>query len=104
MADIFGCNNIPIIRRRNARTINSCAESSRNNAVNPGVNVGLLFGQHASALLLIKKDDGPARKAFLTRGCSGSPRIGPADQLCIAYRFQFGVQAAIEQHKKSETS
>ncbi len=62
LSNIFGRDHVSIVRRRNAGTIDPRTKSRGRNAVNPGVNVSLLLGQHASTLFLIEKNNGRAQK------------------------------------------
>src|SRR5579864_4240425 len=48
LTDVFCSNDVPVIFRRNPGAVNPCPESRRDNGVDPGVNISLLLGQHAS--------------------------------------------------------
>ena len=41
----------------NSRAINSSAIAAADHAIDPGMNVGALFGKHPAALFLIEKKD-----------------------------------------------
>src|SRR5580658_2832215 len=103
LANIFGRNYFFIIGRSRARTIHSRAESGCGDAFNPRVDVSLLLGQHAAALLLIEKDDGPCRKPFAPRRghCGLSVRL--SHPRCIGFGFQFRVKPSVEENQKSES-
>src|SRR5580704_4473971 len=52
----------PVFFGRYTGTVNARTKAASVHPVNPGIDVGFLFGQHASALLLIEKDDGVSGK------------------------------------------
>src|ERR1700734_614289 len=65
LANIFRGHDVRIILIRDAGAVDAGAESGGCNAVDPGVDVGFLLGQHTSALLLVEEDDCACGKAFL---------------------------------------
>jgi len=96
LPDIFGSHHIAAIGCRHPGTINPHAKSGREDAVNPGKDVGPLLGQHATTLLLIEKNNGGARKAFARRRHSGGLCIRLPKTLGVGHRFQLSVEPAIE--------
>ena len=101
-ADIFGGDDVAVVFRGDAGAVDAGAESRGRDAVDPGVDVSFLLGQHASALLLVEEDDGMRGKTFLAGGGCGGLRVGVANFLCVGDRFQFRVDAAVEEHEESE--
>jgi len=101
-ANIFGGDDVVVIGRWDAGAVDARAESSGGNAIDPRVNVGFLLGQHASALLLVEEDDGVRGKAFAARGSGGGLCVGVAELACVGDGFQFGVEASVEEHEKTE--
>src|SRR5579864_910057 len=101
--NIFGSDHVTVVRRGNSGTINPDTKSRRGNAVNPGVNVSFLLRQHTSALLLVQKDNGVARKPLALRGCGGRARVGLSQACGVRHSFQLGIESAVEQHQKSES-
>src|ERR1035437_6601291 len=59
IANVVGRHHGDSIRlaKRNARTVHARTIASAHHAIDPGMNVGALLGQHAAALLLIEKED-----------------------------------------------
>ena len=102
MADVFGSNDIAIVFCSDARAIDTGAESRSSYPIDPRVYVSLLLGQHASALLLIQEDDGCTRESFAARGCSRGSRVKPANARGGSDRFQFSVEASVEEDEKAE--
>jgi len=98
----FRGHDIAVVGGCHARTINPGAESRSLDAVNPGIDVSLLLGQHASALFLIEKNNRGLGKALSPRRCSRSNRVGSSQARGIRHSFQLRVKSPIEQHKKSE--
>src|SRR5580704_202077 len=96
--NVFGSDDVAVIDCGDSRAVDSGAEPGSGNAVDPRVDVGLLLGQHASALLLVEKDDGVRGKAFAVRGSDGGLRVGFAELGCVRDGFQFGVKASVEEH------
>src|SRR5580704_6583039 len=80
----------------NAGTVDSGAETGSDHAVDPGVDVGFLLGQHASPLFLIKKDDGVARESFAMSGRYRDLRIGFAERGRAGNGLQFCVEPTVE--------
>src|SRR5246127_336080 len=64
LANVFGGNGVFAIGGARAGAINSGAESCDADGINPCVDVGLLFREHAPALFLIEEDDCAAGKAL----------------------------------------
>ena len=62
----------PLFLCGDAGTVDAGAEASRGDAVDPGVDVSLLFGKHPATLFLVEKDDRSGGKAFAPRGGRGS--------------------------------
>ena len=102
LANVVGGHNVRIIFVRDAGTVDAGAKSSGSDAVDPSVDVGLLLGQHASALLLIEKDECVRGEAFMVRGGSGGLRVRVSELRRMGNGFQFGVEATVEEHEKSE--
>src|SRR5579864_6398005 len=101
--NIFGSDHVTVVRRGNSGTINPGTKSRRGNAVNPSVNVGFLLRQHASALLLVEKNNSVSRKTFPPCGCDCGARVGLSQACRVGYGFQLRVEPPIEQHQKSES-
>ena len=64
LANVFGGNYVAVVSSGNAGAVNAGAESGGGDGVDPGVDVGFLLGQHASALLLVEEDDSGRGKAL----------------------------------------
>src|SRR5580698_1339432 len=87
----------------NAGAVYSGAKTGSVHAINPGIDIGFLLRQHASALLLVEKDDGVSGESLaVCSGDSGS-RVGFAECSGAGNSFQIGIQPAIEQQQKSES-
>ena len=86
-----------------AGTVNAGAETTRDDSVDPGIDVGLLLGKHAAALFLIKKEDGPGSKALATGGGDRLPSVGGAELSGVQGILQCGVKSAVEKHEKPES-
>ena len=102
LANIFCGDDVAIVRSGDAGAVNAGAESSADDGVHPGVDVSLLRGQHAPALLLIEKDDGMRGKAFSAGGGSGGLRVRCTDLLCVGHRLKFGIDASVEENEEAE--
>src|SRR5580693_1983029 len=89
-ANIFGGDDVVVVFCRDPGTVDAGAKSSGGDGVNPGVDVGFLLGQHASALLLVEEDGGLRRKAFAARGGGGGLCVGVAELCRAGGGFQFG--------------
>ena len=101
-ANVFRSHDVLVIFRGDAGAIDARAETGGGDVIDPGIDVGFLLGQHASALLLIKEDDGMRGKAFAAGGSNGSLSVGNADFLCVGDGFQFSVKASVEEDEESE--
>lgn len=103
LADVIGGHYVVIIFRGDAGAINSGAMARCCNRIHPRIDVGFLFWQHASALLLIEKDNSSRGEAFTAgRGGGGMPIAGPKIS-SIRDRLQFCIQPSVEQHQKSKS-
>ena len=87
--------------RRDTRTVNSRAESSRVYLIDPGINVGLLLGQHTAAFFLVEKNHGSLRKAFAASGCEGSFRVRSPERGRIDL-LQLRIEPSVEQNQKTD--
>src|ERR1700722_1379667 len=103
LANVFRRDHVAIVRRSDPRTINTRAKSRGSDAIDPGVNVGLLFRQHAAALLLVEKNNDRAWKSLAPCSRSGSLRVRSPEASCVCAGFQLGVEPPVEEHKKSES-
>jgi len=101
-ANVFRSANVAVVRGGDAGAVDADAKPGGSDSVNPGVDVGLLLGQHASALLLIEKDDGVRGESFAACGGSSGVPVGIAQFSCVGNGFQFGVEAPVEEDEKSE--
>ena len=102
LANVFCGDNVAVIRGGDAGAVDAGAESGGGNGIDPGVDVGFLLGQHASALLLVEEDDGMRGKTFAVRGGGGGFGVGAAELRCAGDGFQFCVEAAVEEHEETE--
>ena len=102
LADIFRGDDIVVIFRCDPGAIDSGTESGGDHTVDPGVDISLLLWQHASALFLVEEDDGVRGKPFAAGGSGGGMRIGVAELRCASDRFQFCIEASIEEDEESE--
>src|SRR5712691_2089071 len=71
VTNVFGSDHVAVIFCGHAGAVDAGAESGGTHGVNPGIDVGFLLGQHASALLLVEEDDGVRGKAFTVGGSGG---------------------------------
>lgn len=101
-ANVFCRDDVAVVDRSDSRTINARAKSCGSDAVDPGVNVSLLFRQHSPALLLVEKDNGCAGKSLAAGSCSGCPGVRSSEASSVRHGLQLSVEAAVEEHKKSE--
>src|ERR1700733_13015963 len=84
LANILSSDDVVVIFPRDARAVDTSAEAGPNDAVDPGIDVGLLLVQHSSPLLLVEEDNGLRGKAFAMRGDDSRPRVGVAEFRCIS--------------------
>src|SRR6516164_10156347 len=84
----------------NARTVDAGAKATLDHIIRPGMNVGTLFRQHASTLLLIEEDDGVPGKSIALGRRDGGCRIGSADPGGIPWRPELLIFATVEQQQK----
>ena len=103
LPNIVGGHDVAVIRGRNAGAIDPCTKSFDNDAVDPRINVSLLLGQHAAALLLVEKNYGGGRESLAPCGCGRASRIRFSQPRGIRHGFQLLIQPPIEQHEKSES-
>src|ERR1700678_3381224 len=102
LANVFGGDDVAVIRGGDARAIDAGAESGGRDGVDPCVDVGFLLGQHASTLLLVEEDDRMRGKAFAVRGSGGGLRVSIAELRGAGNGFQFGrfklrIEASVEE-------
>ncbi len=103
LSNVLGGDDVAAVWSRHAGTVDSGTESSRGDAVNPGIDVSVLLGQHASALLLIEKNNRCTWEPF-SAGCSrGGLRVRLSDPGSIGDGFQCGIEPSVEQNQESET-
>src|ERR1700684_2694391 len=100
--NIFRSHDVVVVRGGNAGAVDAGAESGGGDAIDPGVDVGLLFREHASTLLLVEEDNGLRGETFAARGGGGGLRVGLAEARGFRDGFQFGVEASVEEHEESE--
>ena len=100
---IRGTNGRPAtFFHRDSGAINPRPEPCRINAIDPRDDIGTLFRKHSTAFLLVKKDDGPFWKSFLSGRCHGSRGVTCTERRCIGSRLDFPVQPPVEQNQKSK--
>ena len=104
LTDIFGGNHRDAFgfRRSDARTVDSGAEPAPVHAIHPCMNVGPLFGQHASTFFLIEKYYGATRESFqASRICS---RASITFSKCLRIAFaKFFKLSAVKKNQETET-
>ncbi len=101
--NVCGGHHVAVTGCRNSRAIDSCPVSRPAHAVNPRINVGVLFRQHASAFLLIEKDHRMRRKPLMSSGLYRSLSVSASCCTRICGLPQFGIRSAVEEHHKSES-
>jgi len=94
--EIRGC-------RRHARAIHTYAELMLRKFVDPGKNVGVLLGQHATALFDVEEDDGLRRESLSSRGGGGGLRVGNTELFGVRFRFEFAIETSVEENEKAES-
>src|SRR3984957_1432964 len=102
LTNFFRGHDIAVVCSGDARAVDASAESGGGDAVDPGVDVRLLLGQHASTLLLVEEDNGLRGKAFPACGSRGSLRVGLAKLRGVGDRFQFAIEPAVKEPEESE--
>ena len=103
LPNVFRGDDISLVARSHAGTIDSRTESSSDESIHPGVNVSPLLREHAPSLLLIQKDQS-ARSKALSSGCTRRSRgISCPYLLCVGNGLQFGIKPPVKQDQKSES-
>src|SRR4029077_1885659 len=103
LANVFGGNGVFAIGGARAGAINSGAESCDADGINPCVDVGLLFREHAPALFLIEEDDCAAGKALAPGRRGGDEGVGLTQMLRVNDGFQLREETPVEQDEESES-
>src|SRR3954466_10084149 len=104
LPDVFGRDDGHTLAflRRDSGAINARTETSRGDAIHPGIEIGFLLWQHAAAFFLIDENDCSGGKTFLSCGCNSFLAVGLPQPRGIGYRFQLGEKASVEDYEKSE--
>src|SRR5215469_3491150 len=72
--------------------------------IDPGLNVVTLLGQHASALFLVKKDDGRSRESLSPGGGDGPSGIAAPQCPGVRNLLKLCVQTPVKEDKKAESA